>query len=419
MARLDTDRINEVLQVLSQNKLRTFLTACGVFWGVFMLICMLGVGNGLQAGVSKSMGGFATNAMWIWGSNTSKPYNGFQPGRRISFTSEDVEAIKTSVEGIENVCPRDQLGGYRGGASVRYLGKSGSFSVRGDVPEMQIVQPQMLVSGRFMNALDMSEERKVAVIGQGVEEELFEPGESAVGKRIVVQESYFLVVGVTKPRQSGDRGERALRSISIPLSAFQLAFKRGSQIGWLAVTASPDYSASKLEKRIKSMLKTRHDVAPGDSSGVRSWNSEKEFRKIESLFLAIKVLSWFVGLMTLLAGVLGVSNIMLIAVKERTKEIGLRRAVGARPMTIVAMIVQENIALTAIAGVSGLIAAVSVLSIAGRYVGDSSKVMGVPSVELNVAVWATVILVLMGLVAAIMPARAALKINPIEALRME
>ena len=167
------------------------------------------------------------------------------------------------------------------------------------------------------------------------------------------------------------------------------------------------------------MLKTRHDVAPSDSSGVRSWNSEKEFRKIESLFSAIEILSWFVGLMTLLAGVLGVSNIMLIAVKERTKEIGLRRAVGARPSSIVAMIVQENVALTSIAGVTGLIAAVSVLSAAGGFLGESSSIMRAPAVDLNIAIWATVILVFLGLVAAIMPARAALKINPIEALRME
>jgi putative ABC transport system permease protein len=152
---------------------------------------------------------------------------------------------------------------------------------------------------------------------------------------------------------------------------------------------------------------------------VRSWNSEKEFRKIESLFSAIKILSWFVGLMTLLAGVLGVSNIMLIAVKERTKEIGLRRAVGARPSAIVAMIVQENIALTSIAGVSGLIAAVSVLSASAQFLSDSSTIMGAPAVELNVAIWATVILMILGLIAAIMPARAALNINPIEALRME
>ena len=419
MARFDTDRFNEVIQVLSQNKLRTFLTACGVFWGVFMLICMLGVGNGLQAGVGKSMGGFATNAMWIWGSSTAKPYNGFQPGRQIGFTSDDVEAIATSVDGVEHVCPRDQLGGYRGGASVHYEGKTGSFSVKGDVPEMQNVQPQVVVSGRLLNQLDIRENRKVVVIGQGVEEELFDPGESAVGKRISIQSSYFLVVGVTKPLQGGDRAEEQLRSISIPLTAFQLAFERGNRIGWLAVTALPEYSASQLERRVKDMLKKRHDVAPNDSSGVRSWNSEKEFRKVESLFRGIKLLSWFVGLMTLLAGVLGVSNIMLIAVKERTKEIGLRRAVGARPSSSVAMIIQENIALTALAGVSGLITAVGVLSVVGRYLGDSSTVMGAPSVELSVAVWATVILAILGLVAAIMPARAALKINPIEALRME
>ena len=419
MAHWDTDRFEEVLQVLSQNKMRTFLTACGVFWGVFMLICMLGFGNGLEGGVGRSMGGFATNALWVWGSATSKAHKGFQPGRYITFDSDDVRAIATSIEGIEYVCPRDQLGGYGGGAPVRYRGNSGSFSVRGDVPEMQRVQPQILVSGRLLNPMDMDEQRKVAVIGQGVEEELFENGESAVGKRIVIRESYFLVVGVTKPRQSGDRGERALRSISVPLSAFQLAFKRGSKIGWLAITALPEFSASQLENRVKAMLKTRHDVAPDDSSGVRSWNSEKEFRKVESLFWAIKALSWFVGLMTLLAGVLGVSNIMLIAVKERTKEIGLRRAIGARPSAIVIMIVQENIALTSVAGISGLIAALSTLSIAGRILGDSSQMMGRPSVDLNIAIWATVILVVLGLVAAIMPARAALKINPIEALRME
>ena len=419
MKHFDKDRFEEILQVLSQNKLRTFLTACGVFWGVFMLISMLGFGNGIQKGVNDSMGGIATNAMWVWGEATTKPYNGFQPGRDINFYSEDVEAIRTTIEGVQYVCPRDQLGGWRGGSSVRHNGRTGSFNVYGDVPEMRFVQPQTLVAGRNLNQMDIDEKRKVAVIGQGVEEELFEEGESAIGKLIAIQESYFMVVGVTKPKQGGGDAERYLRSISLPLTAFQLAFKQGSRIGWLAVTARPEFSSAVIEERVRNMLKTRHNVAPDDDSGVGSWNSEEEFRKIESLFSAIQILSWFVGSMTLLAGVLGVSNIMLIAVKERTKEIGIRRALGAKPSSIVAMIVQENVALTSLAGVSGLIAGFGALSLSSPLFNDPTSIMSAPFVELNVAVWATVILIILGMIAAIMPARAALKINPIEALRME
>lgn len=419
MKHFDKDRFEEILQVLSQNRLRTFLTACGVFWGIFMLVCMLGFGNGLQKGADASMGGIATNAMWVWGSATSKPYNGFQPGREIDFYSDDVEAIRNSIEGVQYVCPRDQLGGWRSGASVRHNGRTGSFTVYGDVPEMRFVQPQTLVAGRFLNQIDIEERRKVAVIGQGIEEELFEEGESAIGKLIAIQESYFMVVGVTKPKQGGGDSERYLRSLSLPLTAFQLAFKQGSRIGWLAVTVHPEFSSAEIEERVREMLKTRHNIAPDDDSGIGSWNSEEEFRKIESFFSAIKILSWFVGTMTLLAGVLGVSNIMLIAVKERTKEIGIRRALGAKPSSIVAMIVQENVALTSLAGICGLIAGFAALSASAPLFNDPDAVMAPPFVDLTTAIWSTVILVLLGMVAAIMPARAALKINPIEALRME
>ncbi|MFC1609599.1 ABC transporter permease [Myxococcota bacterium] len=416
---VDRDHWREIIDTMQSNRLRTFLTACGVFWGVFMLVAMLGFGNGLEAGVFRSMGGFATNAVYVWGHRTSKPYKGFQPGRLIHFKTADIEAIRVGVRDVQHVCPRNRIGGFRGGTNVTRGDKTGSFTISGDVPEIIEVQPVDILEGRFLNPFDEQDRRKIAVIGDSVRDELFVAGESVVGSHIEIRGSHFEVVGLFRPRQVGDHGDRLSNSVFVPFSTFQTAFNWGDEVGWFAVTAQPWASGSEVEAEVKALLAERYNVAPDDPNGIGSYNAEEDYQKMIALFTGITALTWFVGLMTLIAGVIGVSNIMLIAVKERTKEIGVRRAVGATPASIIGMIVQESIALTSVSGYGGLVLAVAVLELVGRVVGTDARYFAAPSVDLGVALMATVVLMVCGGLAGIMPARTALRINPVEALRAE
>jgi putative ABC transport system permease protein len=417
---LETDHWREIIDTMQSNRLRTALTAAGVFWGVFMLITMLGMGHGLENGVTRSMSGFATNSIYVWGRRTSKPYKGFQPGRYVRFENGDADAIRTSISEVEYVCPRLDVGGWRGDGEMVSRGeRSGTFTISGDVPTFIHVQPVDVIKGRFMNELDQRDRRKVAVIGTGVETQLFAEEEEAVGRSITVKGSHFQVVGVFEPRATGDRGEELANSLFVPLATFQAAFNQSNRVGWFALTAKPWASGSEVESKVKNLLALRHDVAPDDPDGIGSFNAEEEFDKFQALFSGIEFLIWFVGTMTLIAGVIGVSNIMLIAVKERTKEIGVRRAVGASPSSVIGMIVQESVALTSIAGYAGVVAGVVVLEIVSTVIGDGGRFFAAPGVDLSIALVATAVLVAFGALAGVMPARAALRIKPVEALRME
>jgi putative ABC transport system permease protein len=416
----DADRINEVLQTLSKNKLRTTLTAFGVFWGIFMLMIMLGSGQGLENGVTRSFGGSATNAVYMWTQQTTLPYKGLPRGRSFNFLQEDIQAIKDNVPELDVLAPSAQLGGYRGENNVSRGTKTGPFTVRGDFPENRFIQVFTLTSGRYLNDLDIKERRKVCVIAPRVEEVLFNKAESPLGQYIQVNGTYFKVIGTITTDKGGDDAEEKMQTIYIPFTTFQQAFNWGGKIGWFSMTAKPQFEASLMEEKVKKILAQRHRISPDDPYAIGSWNSQKEFKKIQGLFAGIKLLVWVVGIGTLLAGVIGISNIMLIIVKERTREIGVRRALGATPNSIITQIISESVLLTSMAGYFGLLAGIFLMEGVNKAIeGADSGMFYQPGVELDVAIKALVILIISGALAGIIPARKAIAISPVDALRYE
>lgn len=415
----DSDRWQEIYSSLKKNKLRTVMTAFGVFWGIFMLIIMLGSGNGLENGVTEKFGGSATNSIFIWTQRTSIPYAGLPKGRNFNMRNEDIPAIEQGVPELEYLSPRNQLRGYGGGNNVSYKYKSGNFSVMGDYPQIWHVNPMKILQGRFLNNLDIQEKRKVVVIGTNVRDVLFK-GIDPINKEVKINGVFFTVVGVWKSDRSGRQAESDGQTLFIPFSTFQKAFNYGNVVGWIAATAKSGTDAELVEEKILNVLKTRHRVAPEDDRAFGAFNAKKEFERMNGLFKGISMVIWIVGTGTLIAGIIGVSNIMLIVVKERTKEIGIRRAIGATPASIIGQIMLEAIVLTSIAGYFGLFLGVVLTEVLSNAIGNGGGGMFVnPTIDLKVALTALTILVFAGALAGLIPARKAIKIKPIDALRAE
>jgi len=416
---LDLDAWREIAQIIRRNKLRTSLTAAGVFWGMFMLLLMQGFGTGMENGVQRSMGDNVSNSVYLWSRSTSLPYKGRRPGRSVSMRNADVDALTAELPDIAYLAPRLQLGGFRSGTTIKRGEKVGSFQVMGDAPAYVHVQPMSLVEGRFVNPIDMAQRRKVVVIGQQIYEELFDVAKPAVGQRLTVQGIDFLVVGRFKAKVSGDDGDRIESVLHIPFSTFQRAFNSGDRVGWVAMTAQDGASGEALEADAKRILSERHAVHPDDKLAFGSYNAQEEYQRMQNLFGGMRVLVWFVGAMTLLSGVVGVSNVMLISVAERTREIGVRRAIGASRAEIVWMILREALVLTSVAGYAGLLAGVLATEGLGLLVGDSSDVLSEPSVDIGAALAAAGLLVVAGTLSGLLPAWRAANIHPVEALRAE
>lgn len=415
----DADNWQEIFATIKKNKLRTFLTALGVFWGIFMLVIMLGSGNGLRTGVLKDFSGSATNSFFMWTQKTSKPYKGMKPGRSFNFNNEDTRALQQIPE-LKIVSPQNQLGGYEGSNNVVRGLKTGPFAVMGEYPNISRIQSIKVSNGRFLNDNDIKEKRKICVIGKRVHEMLFEKGEDPLGKYIRINGVYFKVVGVTNPTGSGGQAEEQAQQIHIPFTTFQNAFNYGNIVGWYSVSAQNNIKAVEAEKIAKSVLKERHKIAPEDLLAIGSWNMQEQFDKLNGLFIGIEFLVWFVGIGTLIAGVIGVSNIMLITVKERTKEIGVKRALGATPLNIIAQIMTEAIFLTSFAGYFGLIAGIGLLEfVSSSLPKDDTSMFQDPTVNLNVALTALTVLIIAGAFAGLIPASKAVKTHPVEALRTE
>lgn len=412
----DSERWNEIWATLSRNKLRSGLTMFGVFWGIFMLVIMLGMGRGLSNGVMGGFSGWATNSFFMWTQSTSVPYAGFKRGRRFNFDNGDIAAIQ-AMPGVDQVAPRLQLGGYRGANNVNYKDKYGGFSVNGDMPSVLNFQAASIDQGRFLNPKDIQEERKVCVIGPDVVKTLFGT-EDPMGKYIRIQGVYFQVVGLysSKATSMGSEGEGS--TIYIPFSTFQKAFNSMNLVHWFSISAKPGVKAADLEKRVRREMARRHKVSPDDPLAFGGFNLQDMYDKMNMLFIAINALSWTVGILTLIAGVIGIGNIMLVIVKERTKEIGIRRSIGARPSNIAGQIIQEASALTFIAGYFGLLAGIGVLQ-AINSAGMNGRFFNDPEVDLGVALAALAVLIISGLIAGYLPARRALSIKPVDALRAE
>ncbi|MBZ0113920.1 MAG: ABC transporter permease [Thermoanaerobaculia bacterium] len=416
----DLDNWSEIWAALSSNKLRTLVTAFGVFWGIFMLMLLLGSGKGLENGISAGFEGEAKNSFFIWTRRTTKPYRGLPAGRSFDMNNGDAEAVQHLVPEVAVVSPRNQLGGFRGGNNVTRDGKAGGFNVMGDYPQIRDVMSIPVPEGRFLDPFDIQDRRKVAVIGNRVQEILYEPGEEAIGSYLRINGVDFKVVGVTVPMQQGEDAQSEAETIYIPFTTFQRAFNYGDTVGWLTLTSQPEIRASVAQEKVLALLKDRHRVDPEDDRAFGSWNTEDEYLKVLGLFAGIRLLVWIVGIGTLAAGVIGVSNIMLIVVKERTPEIGLRRAIGATPFSITRQVLLEAMALTALAGYVGLLAGIGVIEaarVALLEAGQDLQMFQNPSVSLDDALLALAVLIVAGGLAGLIPARRAVGISPMEALR--
>ena len=346
----DIEKWNEIYHTIVRNKVRTFFTFLGISWGLFLLIVMVASGNGLRNMFSTEFAGWANNGLFLWTQQTTMPYKGYKPGRGFWLRNDDVEALRAQVDGIEYLCPRNQLGGYRSNNVVTRGKNASTFNVYGDYPEYRNVMLIDMKEGRFINWSDMNETRKICVIGQRARDVLFEPGEEAIGEYINVTGMYFKVVGVFKSNGEGDQALRDEESVFIPFTTFQRAFNFGNRISWIAMTAKPNVKVSEMDEKVRAVLAKQHSVSPKDKFAFGSYNSEEEFTNLMNVFGGIDFLIWFVGIGTLLAGIIGITNIMLVVIKERTPEIGLRKAIGATPLSIVGLIMHESVVLTALAG---------------------------------------------------------------------
>ena len=419
----DREKWNEILEALTANTFRTVMTAFGVFWGIFILVILLAASNGLENGVKKGFDGIATNTMFMWTQGTSKAYKGLPKTRQFNFKNNDVEALKQKFPDLLYVSPRNQLGDFNGVSNVIRGTKTGAYTIFGDYPEL-IKQEQMdIVKGRFVNQQDIANKRKTAIIGKGVISELYKNEEEVLGSYIKINGINFMVVGVYKSKNNeGGNGEGAQKNIFIPFTTFQQAFNFGDTVGWMALTAKDDASITALKPGILAFMRERHTIHPDDERAVGKFDLYEEFQKVQDLFMVLKFIAYFVGTLVLLSGIIGISNIMLIVVKERTNEIGIRRALGATPGAIRSQILLEAIFLTIIAGMFGIAVATGLLAILNMILETmpSEDMMFVnPSVDLMVVFIALLILIGSGLLAGFIPAQTAINVKPVDALRTE
>lgn len=411
------DKWQEIFFTIRKNKLRTFLTAFSVAWGIFILMVLLGVGTGLQRGVEYDFRDDAINSIWVSAGQTSLPYKGMQPGRRWSLKSEDYDNIKSKINGVEHATARFHCWGN---FTVRYKNKYSSYNVRGVSPDMRYLENQTPILGRYINELDLEYHRKVAVIGTKVVEGLFNQSENPIGEWIDVRGALYQVVGVYKDK--GDEGE--MKNILIPLTTAQLAYNAKNSVHTIMYTVG-DASVKEsiaMANQTRNMLAEKYHFDPADQRAIYIGNNVENFQKFKNLFLGVKAFLWVIGLFTIIAGIVGVSNIMFIVIKDRTREIGVRKAIGAPPGSIIGLFLQESILITLVAGYIGLITGIGVIefikwslvefNIEAPYFRD-------PDIDIFTAVTATIILVISGAIAGYFPARKAAKVNPIVALRDE
>lgn len=413
---IDVDKWQEIGSTLLRHKLRTALTAFGVFWGIFMLVTLLGAGKGFENGV-KRMFERQENVVYFWASKTTMPHAGLSTGREIRMTGADVAAIMNNIEEVALISP----GNFMGSLFVKRGLKGDSLEVFGTHPEMLEMRPYDVPLGRFINAIDIRERRKVAVLGVRARQMLFGPEENPVGEYIQINNVFFKVVGVADSRRP-DGNSREEETVYIPNTTLRHVFNLGEHVHQLMLLPKPGIRGDAVEKRVKALLQERLKVHPEDRRAITSFNMEREFQKVQGLHQGIRMFSWLVAIGTILAGAIGVGNVMLIVVKERTREIGIRKALGARPSSIVAMIVQESLVITAVAGYMGLVVGVVLLETVNRMLsnmGANNRFFSNPEIDFGTAFTAIVVLILAGLLAAWLPAARAAAIDPILALQEE
>ncbi len=411
----DLDKWQEIFGTIRKNKLRTFLTALGVFWGVFMLVFLMGSGKGLENGVTTQFSIKIKNSLFVWTQRTTIPYKGLPPGRYNQLTSDDVSAIRSEIDEIEYIAPRI----FVPSGEITHGNNSAAFDVRGELEDIYHIMSMEMWSGRFLNQFDEANKRKVAVIGHRVKEVLFEPDEEVIGNYVIIRGTQYKIIGIFKSLAKGEDASEEEQTIFIPLSTAQQVTNRHNQINWFVCSIKKQFDAAVIDLKVKKLLKKRHRIHPDDTQGVRSNNIAEEFANVMGLFTGITLIVWIVGIGSLLAGVIGVGNIMLIIVKERTKEIGIRKAMGATPFSIVSMILTESVFITTLAGYFGLISGMGIILLMNVAIGEGGDFFANPEINIGVGLGALVILVISGAITGLIPAIQAANVNPVEALKDE
>ena len=410
---LDKDTWQEIYSSIRKNKMRTGITIIGVMWGIFLLVVLLGAAKGVENNFNKLFGNFATNSVFVWAQSTSKPFKGFQEGKGLTLKMTDLDNIKNEIEGLEFVVPRHQTQAL----AINNF-KSGNFGIFGDYPELDKVQKKDLVYGRFINDNDIKEKKKVCVIEEEIYKQLFDKDVYPIGQYIKINNINYNVVGMYKQGQVGTGGPQG--NIHIPFTTFQQVYNRGNTIGWMMITGKPEYDIKQIEADVKLLLRNLHKVHPQDERAFGSFNLGERIAQVTGFLTGMQFLTWFVGIATLIAGVFAIGNILLITVKERTKEIGIRRAIGAKPWEIKRQIILESVFLTSIAGALGIIFGGLVLMLIDATIGSGPEAaLTNPKVDIPVIIIAAATLVILGTLIGLIPAQTAVSIRPIEALREE
>ncbi|MFC4097605.1 ABC transporter permease [Euzebyella saccharophila] len=416
---LDRNTWQEIFGSISKNKVRTVITVVGVLWGIFIYIALSGAAKGMDNGFESMFEVIAKNSMFVWAQNTSMPYEGYKTGRQMQLKLSDADIIENRIPEVEFIAPRNVRGFF--GSTPPSIGrnnKTGSYPLFGDFPSFVKIAPKKIYDGgRFINDEDIAQARKVAVIGERSEKELFEEDEETIGGYIKIDDVYFQVVGVHKFDQSGGFGGDG--DIFIPFTTFRKLYNTGENVGWFSIAAYDDADVVKVEENIMNLLKNTHKVHPDDDRAFGSFNLGEQFDKIVGFANGITFLSLIVGIATILAGVIGIGNILLISVKERTKELGVRRALGATPAEVRNQIVLESVFLTVIAGIMGIILGAAVLAMINSFTQDIDFPYTNPTVPIPYVLGALVIMVVLGTLIGLIPAQRAVSIKPIDALREE
>ena len=414
--RFDLDTYKEILDTITRNKSRSLLTGFGVFWGVFMLIVLMGGGRGLKELLQANFSGFATNTAVIWAQNTTKPYKGFNKGRSWQMEEKDLERLRQRMPELDVITPL-LFGGRK---NVVFADKSFSGSAQGVNSDYAKVSVPKMFYGRYINDMDVRQQRKVCVIGKQIYKNLFPGGGDPCGKTVRVDSTYYTVVGVDYRSGNGvNLGGQADETITLPLSVLRTAYNRGTAVDIIAVTGNKGVVMSKLSQRMRETIARAHSIDPTDEKGLMVFNTEVLFQMLDNLFNGVNFLIWLVGIGTLLAGAIGVSNIMMVTVKERTTEIGIRRAIGATPRMILSQIISESIILTLVAGMSGIIFGVAILQL----IELANTTDGILAAHFQVNFWTAIfsalLISLLGGLAGLAPAWRAMSIKPVDAMRDE
>ena len=412
--RIDIDTCEEILITITRNKTRSLLTAFGVFWGIFMLVALIGGGQGMQEELKSQFEGFATNSGFIAAQKTIEAYQGFRKGRWWDLEMEDVDRVR-NVDGVALATPSIALWGQ----VAVYGDNKYDCSVKGLYPEYEQIEHQEMTYGRFINDVDIKESRKVCVIGKRVYESLFKPGEDPCGKYVRVNGIYYRVIGMCSSEGNVNIQGQASEAITLPFSTMQQTYNLGKKLHVVCFIMKPGVKVKDVQPEVERLVKAAHYIAPDDKQAVMLLNAEAMFSMMDNLMIGVRFLIWMVGLGTLFAGAIGVSNIMMVTVKERTTEIGIRRAIGARPKDILQQILSESMVLTTIAGMAGISFAVFVLQILEKAANDPGVIKTHYQVSFGLAIGTCILLIALGVLAGLAPAYRAMAIKPIEAIRDE